>query len=148
MERGKEDQTSSSINHIKNLTLLTSSKYNELKGNVTLSEWTKTAPQKKSSMPNQLAHKERLVRLTGELIKKLCLGTDGNLWVRNQKNWVRDGRVNRIPDHSFFPSPNDPYDRCVVQVKDGFLLLQARPLLTNLGIHDPGGQEGWSNIHL
>ncbi|GFY12478.1 putative DD41D transposase [Trichonephila clavipes] len=47
IERKNEDQISSSINHIKNLTLLTSSKYNELNGQVTLSEWTKTAPLKK-----------------------------------------------------------------------------------------------------
>ncbi|GFV95449.1 hypothetical protein TNCV_4574511 [Trichonephila clavipes] len=47
-EHGKEDQILSSINPIKNLTLLTSSKYNELNGQVTLSEWTKTAPLKKS----------------------------------------------------------------------------------------------------
>ncbi|GFW31266.1 hypothetical protein TNCV_2578471 [Trichonephila clavipes] len=38
MEHGEEDQIQSSINHIKNLTLLTSSKYNELNGQVTLSE--------------------------------------------------------------------------------------------------------------
>ncbi|GFV73199.1 hypothetical protein TNCV_2374711 [Trichonephila clavipes] len=42
MERGEEDQILSSINHIKNLTLFTSSKYNELNGQVTLSERTKT----------------------------------------------------------------------------------------------------------
>ncbi|GFU93373.1 uncharacterized protein TNCV_1861031 [Trichonephila clavipes] len=59
MERGEEDQIWSSINHIKSLTLLISSKYNELNGQVTLSEWTKTAPLKKSSMPNHLTHEER-----------------------------------------------------------------------------------------
>ncbi|GFU20916.1 DDE_3 domain-containing protein [Trichonephila clavipes] len=48
MELGEEDQISSSINHIKNLKLLTSSKYNELNEQVTLSEWTKTAQLKKS----------------------------------------------------------------------------------------------------
>ncbi|GFW50417.1 hypothetical protein TNCV_2887221 [Trichonephila clavipes] len=53
MERGEEDQISSSITHIKNLTLLTSSKYNELNGQVMVSEWPKTARLKKSSMPNQ-----------------------------------------------------------------------------------------------
>ncbi|GFX53406.1 hypothetical protein TNCV_2946451 [Trichonephila clavipes] len=58
-ERGEEDQISSSINHVKNLTSLTSSKYNELKGLDTLSECTKTALVKKSSMPNQMAHEER-----------------------------------------------------------------------------------------
>ncbi|GFV96171.1 uncharacterized protein TNCV_1871311 [Trichonephila clavipes] len=58
MERGEEDLISSSISHIKNLTSLTSSKYNESKEQVTLSEWTKTAPLKKSSMPNQLVHGE------------------------------------------------------------------------------------------
>ncbi|GFW60664.1 hypothetical protein TNCV_570101 [Trichonephila clavipes] len=47
MERGEEAQISSSINHIKNLTSLTSSKYNELNGQITLSEWKKTAPLKK-----------------------------------------------------------------------------------------------------
>ncbi|GFV94588.1 hypothetical protein TNCV_3826551 [Trichonephila clavipes] len=56
MTFGKEDQSWSSITRIKNLTSLTSSKYNELIGRVTLSEWTKTAPLKKSLMPNQLAH--------------------------------------------------------------------------------------------
>ncbi|GFV32975.1 transposable element Tcb1 transposase [Trichonephila clavipes] len=59
MERGEKYQISSSINHTKNLTLLTSSKCNGLNGQVTLSEWTKIAPLKKSSMPNQLAHEER-----------------------------------------------------------------------------------------
>ncbi|GFW46497.1 hypothetical protein TNCV_4811841 [Trichonephila clavipes] len=59
MERDEEDQILSSINHIKDLTFSTSSKYNELNGQATLSEWTKTAPLKKSSMPNQLAHEER-----------------------------------------------------------------------------------------
>ncbi|GFY07802.1 hypothetical protein TNCV_4287381 [Trichonephila clavipes] len=38
MERGKEDQILTYITHIKNMTLLTSSKYNELNGQVTLSE--------------------------------------------------------------------------------------------------------------
>ncbi|GFT43480.1 hypothetical protein TNCV_815251 [Trichonephila clavipes] len=38
MEHSEEDQIQSSIDHIKNLTLLTSSKYNELNGQVTLSE--------------------------------------------------------------------------------------------------------------
>ncbi|GFS63856.1 hypothetical protein TNCV_1128681 [Trichonephila clavipes] len=47
-ERG-EDHMWSSITHINNLTLLTSSKYNELNGQATLSEWTKTAPLKKSN---------------------------------------------------------------------------------------------------
>ncbi|GFU62719.1 uncharacterized protein TNCV_1518981 [Trichonephila clavipes] len=47
MEHGEEDQILSSINHIKNLTLLVSSKYKELNGQVTLSEGTKTAPLKK-----------------------------------------------------------------------------------------------------
>ncbi|GFV08339.1 uncharacterized protein TNCV_327731 [Trichonephila clavipes] len=47
MERGEEDKISSSINHIKYLTSLTSSKYNELNWQVTFSEWTKTAPLKK-----------------------------------------------------------------------------------------------------
>ncbi|GFW35861.1 hypothetical protein TNCV_1926921 [Trichonephila clavipes] len=54
MEHGEGDQILSSMN----LTL-TSSKYNELNAQVTLLEWTKTAPLKKSSMPNQLAHEER-----------------------------------------------------------------------------------------
>ncbi|GFW87415.1 hypothetical protein TNCV_1267881 [Trichonephila clavipes] len=44
-----EDQNSSFINHRKNLTSLTSSNYNELNEQVTLSEWTKTAQMKKSS---------------------------------------------------------------------------------------------------
>ncbi|GFX16836.1 hypothetical protein TNCV_2518141 [Trichonephila clavipes] len=56
MERG-EDQISSSINHTKNLTLLTSSKYNELNGQVMLSEWTKIRSTKKSL--NQLALEEK-----------------------------------------------------------------------------------------
>ncbi|GFX40036.1 hypothetical protein TNCV_2273191 [Trichonephila clavipes] len=43
MERG-EDQIMSSINRIKNLTLVTSSKYNELNR---LLEWSKTTPLKK-----------------------------------------------------------------------------------------------------
>ncbi|GFV15739.1 hypothetical protein TNCV_987221 [Trichonephila clavipes] len=59
IERGEEDQISSSINHIKNLTLLSSSKNNGLKGRVMLSEWTKITPLKKYSMPNQLVHEER-----------------------------------------------------------------------------------------
>ncbi|GFU28776.1 putative endonuclease-reverse transcriptase [Trichonephila clavipes] len=60
MDRGEEDQISSSINHIMNFSLLTPSKYNELNGHVMLSERSKTAPiKKKSSMFNQLAHKER-----------------------------------------------------------------------------------------
>ncbi|GFW70564.1 hypothetical protein TNCV_1623971 [Trichonephila clavipes] len=54
MKRGGEDQILSSINHIKNLTSLTSSKCNKLNGQVTLLEWTKTAPLKKSSIPNQM----------------------------------------------------------------------------------------------
>ncbi|GFU04335.1 hypothetical protein TNCV_864331 [Trichonephila clavipes] len=64
MERGDEDQISSSTTHIKNLTSLSSSKYNELYGQVTLSDWTKTAPLKKSPMPHQLAHGEK----TGEIL--------------------------------------------------------------------------------
>ncbi|GFV92567.1 hypothetical protein TNCV_1374181 [Trichonephila clavipes] len=47
MEYSEEDQISSSINYIKNLTLLPSSKCNELNGQVTLSEWTKTVVRKK-----------------------------------------------------------------------------------------------------
>ncbi|GFW50239.1 hypothetical protein TNCV_4696571 [Trichonephila clavipes] len=39
--------------------IVNSSKYNELNGQVILSEWTKTAPLKMSSIPNQLAHDER-----------------------------------------------------------------------------------------
>ncbi|GFW37669.1 hypothetical protein TNCV_415551 [Trichonephila clavipes] len=59
MECCEEDRISSSTNLIQNLTLLTSSKYNELNGQVTLSEGTKTAPRKKSSILNQLAQEER-----------------------------------------------------------------------------------------
>ncbi|GFS94969.1 hypothetical protein TNCV_4202131 [Trichonephila clavipes] len=44
MERGEEDQISSSITHKRNLLSLTSSNYNELNGQVTLLEWTKTPP--------------------------------------------------------------------------------------------------------
>ncbi|GFX68588.1 hypothetical protein TNCV_1800011 [Trichonephila clavipes] len=66
MERG-EDQISSYINHIKNVTSLISSKYNEINGQVTLSEWTKTAPLKKSSMPNQLEDEER----AGQILDRL-----------------------------------------------------------------------------
>ncbi|GFV10737.1 uncharacterized protein TNCV_1755751 [Trichonephila clavipes] len=47
MACGEEDQISSSITLIKNLTSLTSSKYNELNGQATLSEWTKTRSTKK-----------------------------------------------------------------------------------------------------
>ncbi|GFW01330.1 hypothetical protein TNCV_5029831 [Trichonephila clavipes] len=64
MGRGEEDQIKNSINHIMNLKLLTSSKCNELNGQAPLSEWTKTAPLKKSSIPNQLAHEER----TGQIL--------------------------------------------------------------------------------
>ncbi|GFW97627.1 hypothetical protein TNCV_684971 [Trichonephila clavipes] len=53
MECSEEDQFSSSITHIKNLTTLTLSKYCELNGQTTLSGW------KKSSMPNQLAYGEK-----------------------------------------------------------------------------------------
>ncbi|GFV36066.1 hypothetical protein TNCV_345821 [Trichonephila clavipes] len=67
-ERGESDRISSSINHIMNLTLLTSSKYNELNGQITLSEWTKTAPLKKSSIPNQLAYEERAGKILDGLM--------------------------------------------------------------------------------
>ncbi|GFU97997.1 hypothetical protein TNCV_232741 [Trichonephila clavipes] len=40
------------------LTKLTSSKCNELNGQATLSEWTKTTSLKKSAISNQLAHKK------------------------------------------------------------------------------------------
>ncbi|GFV43600.1 hypothetical protein TNCV_1271261 [Trichonephila clavipes] len=70
MERG-EDQISSSIIHMQYLTLLTSSKYNELNAWVTLSEWTKTALPKMSSMSNQLAHEERQLRWIDDLEKDL-----------------------------------------------------------------------------
>ncbi|GFS56291.1 hypothetical protein TNCV_2769531 [Trichonephila clavipes] len=43
MAFGLEGQISSSVIHTKNLISLTSSKYNELNGQATLSEWTKTA---------------------------------------------------------------------------------------------------------
>ncbi|GFT98778.1 hypothetical protein TNCV_3792191 [Trichonephila clavipes] len=69
-EYGKEDQISSSISHIKNLTSLTSSKYNELNGQLTLSEWTKIAPLKMSSMPNQLAHEKRAGPILDRLMTK------------------------------------------------------------------------------
>ncbi|GFW25594.1 cGMP-inhibited 3',5'-cyclic phosphodiesterase A [Trichonephila clavipes] len=69
MERGEEDQISSSITHIKDLTSLTSSKYNELNGQVTLSEWTKTAPLNKLSMPIQLAHGN--LRKAGQILDGL-----------------------------------------------------------------------------
>ncbi|GFW26664.1 hypothetical protein TNCV_2850541 [Trichonephila clavipes] len=57
-ERDEGEQILSSVD-IKNLTFFTSSKYNELNGQVTLSEWTKTTPLKKCSTPNQLAYEER-----------------------------------------------------------------------------------------
>ncbi|GFX82291.1 hypothetical protein TNCV_973031 [Trichonephila clavipes] len=41
------------------LTLLTSSNNNEFNGQVMLSEWTRTAPLKTFSMPNQLVLEER-----------------------------------------------------------------------------------------
>ncbi|GFX30104.1 hypothetical protein TNCV_2618151 [Trichonephila clavipes] len=59
MGRFEEDQISSCITHIKNLTSLTLSKYNELNGQVTLLESTKTSPLKKSSVPNQSAQGEK-----------------------------------------------------------------------------------------
>ncbi|GFU01939.1 hypothetical protein TNCV_1524281 [Trichonephila clavipes] len=43
---GEEHQISSSITHIKNLAPLVSSNCNELNGQATFSEWTKTAPLK------------------------------------------------------------------------------------------------------
>ncbi|GFV40435.1 uncharacterized protein LOC103524116 [Trichonephila clavipes] len=52
MPHEEKDQISSSITHIKNLTSFTSSKYNELNEQATLSECAKTAPLKKYSMPN------------------------------------------------------------------------------------------------
>ncbi|GFW65850.1 hypothetical protein TNCV_586761 [Trichonephila clavipes] len=57
----EEDQISSSFTHIKNLTSVTSSKYNELNGQATLSEWTKSV---KFSIPNQLAHGKRQAKST------------------------------------------------------------------------------------
>ncbi|GFW61387.1 hypothetical protein TNCV_4137041 [Trichonephila clavipes] len=59
----------------KNSLVLTLSKYNELNGQVTLSEWMKTAPSKKSSMPNQLAHEERACQILDGLMtwKKISL---------------------------------------------------------------------------
>ncbi|GFV54452.1 hypothetical protein TNCV_2865361 [Trichonephila clavipes] len=81
MECG-EDQISSCINHIKNLTLSTSSKYNELNGQVTLLECTMIAPLKKSSMPNQLAPEGR-VRPNFRWID----GLEKDLLVLRTKNW-------------------------------------------------------------
>ncbi|GFY27330.1 hypothetical protein TNCV_2069501 [Trichonephila clavipes] len=83
MEPDEENRISSSINHIKNLTLLTSSKYNELNGQVTLSEWTKTAPLKKLLMPNKLAHEER----AGQILDGLIHGIEKSLVVFRTKNW-------------------------------------------------------------
>ncbi|GFU34718.1 hypothetical protein TNCV_1994241 [Trichonephila clavipes] len=59
MEHGEDNQISSSITRIKNRASLILSKYNELNRKATLSERTKTAPLKKSSMSNQLVHEER-----------------------------------------------------------------------------------------
>ncbi|GFY35101.1 hypothetical protein TNCV_5044761 [Trichonephila clavipes] len=75
MERGEEDQIWSSINHIKNLTPLTSSKYNELNEQVTLDEDRTT---KKFSISNQLTHKERAGWIDG---------LEKDLLVLRTKNW-------------------------------------------------------------
>ncbi|GFW09623.1 hypothetical protein TNCV_3997291 [Trichonephila clavipes] len=81
-ERGEEEQISSSINHIRNLTLLTSSKYNELNWQITLSKWTKTAPLKKSSMPNQFAHEKK----AGQMLEGL-MAWKKDLLVLRTKKW-------------------------------------------------------------
>ncbi|GFU52867.1 hypothetical protein TNCV_2254831 [Trichonephila clavipes] len=57
MEHGEEDQISNSINHIRNLALLISSKCNELNGQIPCHNGRRPY-HKKSSMPNQLAHGE------------------------------------------------------------------------------------------
>ncbi|GFV83088.1 hypothetical protein TNCV_2802141 [Trichonephila clavipes] len=81
-EPGEEDDISSPINHMKNLTSFTLSKYNELNGQVTLSEWTKIAPLKKSSMPNQLAHEERASQILNGFY-----GLENDILVLRTKNW-------------------------------------------------------------
>ncbi|GFY28580.1 hypothetical protein TNCV_4150111 [Trichonephila clavipes] len=66
---------------MKNLTSLTSSEFNELNRHAMLSEWTKTAPLKMSSMPNQLEHGEKTGQTLDEFIawkKSLSMRT---------KNW-------------------------------------------------------------
>ncbi|GFW71204.1 hypothetical protein TNCV_536221 [Trichonephila clavipes] len=88
MESGEKDLTSSTINHIKNLTLL--SKYNELNGQVTLPEWTKTAPLKKSLILNQLAHEERAGQISDRLMTSFESKHCEQNFSRNWKNSSRD----------------------------------------------------------
>ncbi|GFS48182.1 hypothetical protein TNCV_2295951 [Trichonephila clavipes] len=80
MAHGEEDKIQNSITYIKNLTWLTSAKYNEL--NAMLSEWTKTEPLKKSSMPNQLPHGEK----AGQNLRWLD-GLVNDLLVLKTKKW-------------------------------------------------------------
>ncbi|GFU41451.1 transposable element Tc3 transposase [Trichonephila clavipes] len=63
-----KNQIWSSVDHIKNLTLLSSSKYSELNGQAMLSEWMKTALLKKFSMPIQLALEEEAVQILDGLM--------------------------------------------------------------------------------
>ncbi|GFX72203.1 hypothetical protein TNCV_1954791 [Trichonephila clavipes] len=77
MECGEEDQIQSFINHIRNLALLTSSKNNELNGQVTLLEWTK-----KFSMPKPIG-----IRRKGRPNLRWIDGLEKYLPVLRTKNW-------------------------------------------------------------
>ncbi|GFX63518.1 hypothetical protein TNCV_105251 [Trichonephila clavipes] len=81
MERG-EDHISSPISHVKNLTSLTSSKYNELNGQVTFSEWTKTAPLKKVFDAQPIS-----TRRKGRQNLRWIDGLEKDLLVLKTENW-------------------------------------------------------------
>ncbi|GFT95970.1 hypothetical protein TNCV_312781 [Trichonephila clavipes] len=82
MERGEEDQISSSITPIKNMIQLTSPKYNELNGQATLSEWRRTTPLKKVFNAQPIGTPRK-----GRLNLRWIDGLEKDLIVLRTKNW-------------------------------------------------------------
>ncbi|GFT48731.1 hypothetical protein TNCV_595061 [Trichonephila clavipes] len=113
MERVVEDQISSSINHIKNLTLLTSSKYKELKRQVTVSEWTNTVPLKKSLNAQPIGTKRKrrpnLIWIDG---------LEKDLLVLRTKNWKTLARRRLTYRKGFLRNPRSTLG-CRVTKKEG-----------------------------
>ncbi|GFU24361.1 uncharacterized protein TNCV_942531 [Trichonephila clavipes] len=79
---GEEDQISSSINRKKDLTALTLSIYNELNGQVTLSEWTKIAPLKNVFNDQPIG-----TRIKGRPNLRRMDDLEKDLLVLKTKNW-------------------------------------------------------------
>ncbi|GFT58991.1 hypothetical protein TNCV_186011 [Trichonephila clavipes] len=77
-----EDQISSFSTRIRNLTLLTSSKYNELNEQVMLSKWIKTTPLKKKLQCSTKRH----MRKRRQNLKWID-GLEKDLLVLRIKNW-------------------------------------------------------------